>query len=308
MLPGVQAVAAVSALPYGRHARFSEFGLLGANSQPGRPPVAQIQAVSPDYFRALHIPLRAGRLLGDRDRLSAVLSEEAARGWWPSGPIGQQIRLGARWLTIVGVVGGVKASVMDRAPRPTVYVPYAEFPEPGMDIAIRCAGDPLALAAPVRSAVKAVDPEQPVADLMTLERMRRNEAIGLTYAAALMSVFGFIALALSCIGVYGMTAYLVSERTHEIGVRMALGAAGPSVLGMIFRQGARAVLAGIALGLLLALALARVLAAIIWGVRATDPGAFTAIPLLLISAAALAIYLPARRAVRIDPLTALRHE
>jgi len=318
-LPGVQAATAASALPYSRHARFSAFTISGRAAQPGRQPSAQLQVVSADYLRTMHIPLRAGRFLSDRDGprfpLSAVISEEIARQWWPGepAPIGRQIRLGMHGttgpvITIVGVVGGVKASALDRVPRPALYVPYTQFPEQGMDIAIRSAGDPLSLAAPVRLAIKAVDAEQPVTDMMTLERMKQNEVIGLTYTAVLMSIFGAIALVLSCVGVYGMMSYLVSRQTHEIGVRMALGAGRWNVLGMLFRQGSRAGLAGVTSGLLLAFAFARLLASVIWGVSGTDGGTFTAIPLVLVLAAGLAIYIPARRALRIDLLIALRSE
>ena len=143
---------------------------------------------------------------------------------------------------------------------------------------------------------------------MTLERMRQNEAIGLTYTAMLMSIFGGIALALSCAGVYGMTAYLVARQTHEIGIRMALGAGRANILGMVFRQGSGAGLVGVAIGLLLAVALARLLAAVIWGVSATDAVTFAAIPLVLILAAGSAVYIPARRAIKIDPMAALRTE
>jgi putative ABC transport system permease protein len=313
-LPGVQAAAAASALPYSRHARFTAFTIPGSPPQPGRQPSAQLQAVSPDYFRAMHIPLRAGRFLSGRDgprsTLSAVIGEETARQWWPGepSPIGRQIGLGARTATIVGVAGGVKASVLDRVPRPTIYVPYTQFPEQGMDIAIRAAGDPLTLAVPARLAIKAVDAGEPVADIMTLETMRRNEAIGLTYTALLMSIFGAIALALSCAGVYGMTAYLVARQTHEIGIRIALGAGRGDILGMVFRQGSGAGLVGVAIGLLLAVALARLLAAVIWGVSTTDAVTFVAIPLVLILAAGSAVYIPARRAIKIDPMAALRTE
>lgn len=318
-LPGVNDAAVATALPYSRHARFNQFTIQGREDHPARQPYAQLQAVSPGYFRTMHIPLLAGRLLSERDgpgaAPSAVVSEEMARRWWPgeSSLVGQQIRLGTRnengpWVTIVGVVGGVQASVLEREPRPTLYLPYAQFPERGMDIAIRAPGDPLALTAAVRSAIRAVDAEQPVTDVMTLERMRRNEAIGLTYAAALMSIFGVIALLLSCVGIYGTTAYLVSQQTHEIGIRMALGAGAWSVLRMIFRRGSRAALAGLAVGLLLAFVLARLLASIIWGISATDPGAFAVIPAVLTLAVGLAIYIPARRAVKIDPIAALRNE
>jgi len=316
-LPGVRAVAAASALPYSLHARFGAFAIQGRQAQSGRQPGAQMQTVSPDYFRTMNIPLRAGRFLSDRDGprspLSAVISEEMAREWWPGepSPIGRQIslpNLHGPWITIVGVVGGVRASVLDRVPHPAFYVPYTQFPERGMDIAIRSARDPLAMAAPVRLAIRAVDREQPVTNIMTLETMRQNEAIGLTYTAVLMSIFGSIALLLSCVGVYGMTAYLVSAQTHEIGIRMALGAGARNVLGMVFRRGLHAALAGVTVGVLLAFALARLLASIIWGVSATDPATFTVIPLVLVLAAGLAIYVPARRAVKIDPMVALRSE
>jgi putative ABC transport system permease protein len=318
-LPGVQRVAAATSMPFGRHAQFSLFAVRDRLEQPGEQPTAQIQIVSPSYFETMRIPLRAGRFLDDRDApqstASAVISEELARKWWPGQPfpIGAQIRLGGKpeagmWTTIVGVVGGIQASALDRAPRPTLYVPYTQSPSRGMDIAIRSVGNPMALVPSVKAAITSVDARQLVTDVMPLERMRENEVIGVTYAAALMTVFGGIALLLSCVGVYGMTAYLVSTRTHEIGIRMALGARATNVIRLVFRQGARAALVGMAVGLLAAIGFARLLASIIWGVNSTDPAVFLAVPLALGVAVGLAIYLPARKALRIDPVIALRNE
>jgi putative ABC transport system permease protein len=319
VLPGVQVAAVASALPYSRHARYSAFVIQGKERQSGKLPGALLQTVSPDYFRTMRIPLRAGRLLSDRDgprtSLSAVISEEAARQWWMGEPlpIGKQIHLGDRnkngpWITVVGVVGGVKSSIMERYPGPTIYVPHTQFPERGMDVAIRSGSDPLSQAAAVRLAIKAVDAEEPVTDLMTLENVKRNEAIGLTYAAAIMTVFGGVALLLSCVGIYGTTAYIVSRQTHEIGIRKALGAGSWTLLIGIFSRSAQPVFAGVTLGLFLSFVLARILASVIWGVSPTDLSTFVGVPLLLDLAAGLAIYIPARRAIRIDPSVALRNE
>jgi putative ABC transport system permease protein len=318
-LPGVQTAAAVSALPYSGHARAGAFSIPGVETPRGKQPAAQMQAVSAAYFQTLHIPLRAGRFLSDRDGphspLSIVIDENLARQFWPevSAAVGRQIKLGAAGasgapVTIVGVVGGIKASVMDRAPRPTLYLPYTQFPERGMDLAVRCAGDPMALIAAVRSAIRAGDAEEPISGITTLERLKRNEAIGLAYTAVLMSIFGGVALILSCVGVYGITAWLISRQTHEIGIRVALGATRGSVLRLLFRQSGRAALAGVGVGLVLAFALGRMLAAVIWGVSAADAATFAAIPLVLAAVAGTAIYIPARRALAIDPMAALRSE
>ena len=305
-LPGVQSVAAVSSLPYSMYPRSTQFAIAGREQPPGNPPTAQFQAVTADYFRTLRIPLLAGRLLDDRD---AVVSQQAARLYWPhESPIGREIVVGTATLTVIGIAGDTRANVFDRTPSPVLYVSDTQFPQTGMEIAVRTAANPMSLAAAVRAAVKALDPTQPIASLMTMERMRQNNTIALTYVAAIMGIFGVVALALSSVGVYGMTAYLVSQQTHEIGVRMALGATARAVLGGVFRRGSRPALAGIGIGLLLSFGLARLLAAVIWGVSAADPGAFSAVPLLMLLAAALAIYFPARRAVRIDPVVALRNE
>jgi putative ABC transport system permease protein len=227
-----------------------------------------------NYFETMHIPLLAGRLLSAADGAhtlrAAVISERMARRWWPGEalPVGRRIQIGVpeeagRWLTIVGVVGNAPQSVFDREPLPVVYVPYVQAPRTGMDIGVRAFGDPMRLVPAVTAAIRAVDPEQPITLVSTLEALRRREALGIDYVAVWMGVFGLLALALSSIGVYGVMAYLVSEQTHEIGIRMALGAPRESVLGMIFRHGLLTAAAGLAAGLAAAYALARLMASLV---------------------------------------------
>ena len=316
--PGVRSAVAVTALPYSDHSSGRNFTIEGRQVERGDPPTGMYQLATPNYFETLHIPLRAGRLMLSGDGADApkiaLISERMAQRWWKNeSPIGRRIKIGDAdsknpWITIVGVVGDVIHNPYDRAPRRTIYVPFAQAPALWMDIGIRTAGDPLLQAPAVTAAIRSVDPEQPITDMRTLAKAIHNRAIGLNYMAALMGVFGGIALLLSAIGVYGVMAYLVSEQTHEIGLRMALGAPRGSVLRMIFNRGMLTTGAGLAVGLPLAYGFARLMASLIYGVTAADATTFIEIPLALIAAAALAIYIPARRAMRIDPIVALRYE
>jgi putative ABC transport system permease protein len=322
-IPGVRSAVAVSSMPYNGQPPWRVFTIEGKPPEPGNLPSGAYQSVSVNYFETMHIPLLAGRLLSDADGAhtlrAAVISERMARRWWPGEPlpVGRRIQIGVpeearRWLTIVGVVGNAPQSVFNREPVSMVYVPYVQAPRTGMDIGIRAGPeghpDPTRLAPAVTAAIRSVDPEQPVTLVATLEALRHDEALGIDYVAVWMGVFGLLALALSSIGVYGVMAYLVSEQTHEIGIRMALGAPRENVLGMIFRRGMLTAAAGLAAGLAAAYALARLMASLVWGVTATDPATFLAIALALVAAAALAIYIPARRAMHIDPIVALRYE
>ena len=317
-LPGVRSAAAVTALPYSDHSSGRGIRIEGRAVEPGNEPNGMYQVASSEYFKTLHIPLRDGRLLNAEDGASApkvaMISERMKDRWWKNeSPIGRRIKIGdlspkGPWFSIVGVVGDVMHSPYDRVPRRTVYVPYQQAPALWMDIGVRTAADPLSVAPSVIAAVRSVDPEQPITDMRTLEKSIHNRAIGLNYMAALMGIFGAIALLLSAIGVYGLMAYLVSEQTHEIGLRLALGAPRSYVLQMIFRRGMLTALAGLVVGLPAAYGFARLMASLIFGVSATDLTTFIGIPLALVATAALAVYIPAWRAMRIDPIVALRYE
>jgi putative ABC transport system permease protein len=316
-LPGVRSTAAVTALPYSDHSNGRDFTIEGRAVEPGNQPNGMYQVASPEYFETLRVALRAGRFLSESDGEAspkvAVIGERLAKRWWNNeSPLGRRIKLGtdakAPWTTIVGVVADMPHSPYDRAPRRTIYVPLQQAPALWMDIGVRTVGDPLTLAPAVSAAIRSVDPEQPISDMLTMEKSIHNRAIGLNYMAALMGIFGGVALLLSAIGVYGVMAYLVSEQTHQIGLRMALGAPRGSVLQMVFRHGMLTAGAGLAVGLPLAYGFARLMSSLIFGVTTTDATTFVGIPVALIAAAALAIYIPARRAMKIDPIVALRYE
>jgi putative ABC transport system permease protein len=276
------------------------------------------QLATASYFPTVRVPLMSGRFLSPADGADApkvaVVSDRLVQRWFKKeSPIGRRIKLGAAdstnpWMTIVGVVGDLPQNPYDRQPRPTLYIPFDQSPALWMDIGVRTAGDPLRLAPAVTAAIRAVDPEQPITDMQTMEKAIHDRSIGLNYMAVLMGIFGLIALVLSAVGVYGVMAYLVSEQTREIGIRMALGAPRVNVLQLVLRRGLLTTLAGLAAGLPIAYGFSRLMASLIYGVSATDPVSFLAIPLALFAAAALAVYIPARRAMNIDPIIALRYE
>jgi len=317
-LPGVENAAAVTSVPYSNDSSGRNIVIEGRAVEPDNVPTAMYQVASPGYFATLRIPLRAGRFLSEGDGPDApkvaVVSERMARRWWnQESPIGKRIKIGAAdskspWLTIVGVAGDIMHNPYDRAPRRTVYVPYQQFPALWLDVAVRTSGDPLRLAPAVTAAIRSVDAAQPVTDMLPMEKLIHNRAIGLNYMAVLMGIFGVLALVLSAIGVYGVMAHLVNEQTHEIGIRLALGAARENVLVMVFRKGMWTILAGLAVGMPAAYGCARLMASLVFGVTPSDPVTFVSIPLSLIAVALLAIYIPARRAMSIDPIVALRYE
>lgn len=315
-IPGAQA-AIVTEVPFGGDDD-DAFSIQGRPAKAGEFQIANHETVSPGYFRMMKIPLLQGRLLRDQDGAEApgvvVISESMAQRYFPGeDPLGRIIKRGQEdsalpWLTIVGVVGDIKYDPYERKEPPPLYVSYHQVPHGYSYIAIRTEGEPTAFASAVRSRIASVDPEQPVFDVQTLERLISNQVLGLSYVAVMLSVLGIIALILASIGVYGVMAYSVTERTHEIGVRIALGAQQRDVLRLVLGRGVVLTSLGLAIGLPLSLALARLVASLFFGVGASDLVTFGGVTLLMTGIALLACYVPARQAMRVDPILALRHE
>jgi len=317
-VPEIDSAAMVRSLPYGDGRRIVQLGVEGVPVEKGEYRSAQLEPVGPDYFSLMRIPLREGRLILARDGAEslpvAVISERMARRYWPGqSAIGRRIKAGAAdsdmpWLTIVGVVGEIQYDWMDKEPPPVLYQSYRQAPQGWTTLAIRTHGDAMRIVPAVRSQVAKIDPDQPLADIKTLERVMTDAVLGLSYVAVMMTVLGVIALALSAIGVSGLMAYAVTERTHEIGVRLALGAQRDAVLRMLVGRGMLLAGVGLAIGLAGSIFIARLLSSLIFGVGASDWTTFGGVLAGMTAVALAASYIPARRASRLDPTIALRHE
>jgi putative ABC transport system permease protein len=312
-VPGVTSAAAVNIMPAfgGNSSRGIE---IDGRPNPANadPPRVDYRSATPALFEVLQVPIVRGRGFSDSDRegtqLTAIVSESLARRFWPDAdPIGRRLRISnGEWLTVVGVSGDLIHNWFDRRNHPTLYVPAAQAPISSMSLLVRTAGDPMAMASSARAAVRTVDPAQPVFDVLTMRQVLKERTLGLQYVAAIMGVFGAFALVLAVVGVYSVMAYLVTQRTHEIGVRVALGATPADVLRLTIGQAGRLTLAGVAAGALLAIALGRVIEAGVLGTASGDARLVAAFGAVLVLAAIAAGYFPARRAARVDPLVALR--
>jgi putative ABC transport system permease protein len=316
-ISGIQSAAVTTNLPYSGSSINADFTIEGRDTrESGSPPAAINSCISADYFSALHLPVLEGRAFTDRDGkdapLVAIVSRTLVNQYFPSeNPIGRHIKIGlpsmdSPWLTIVGVVGDLRRDPFDKFYRPALYRPYQQHAIRSFDVLMRTAGDPKALSAAARAQVFAIDSDQPIYEFKTLEELFDDQLSGFRFLAVLMGVFGLVALFLSSIGVYAVMAYSVNERTHEIGVRMALGASPPDVVWMIVRRGLVLTGTGLLIGLPVTLLIARLLANIIFGVREYDPAMFGTGLAVLAAAALLACYIPARRATRVDPMATLR--
>jgi putative ABC transport system permease protein len=316
-LPGVDSAAATLALPIGGRVWNVGFRMEGrASGNWNEQPQAEARIVSNNYFDVMKIPLRSGRYFSEHDVSDsphvAIVNESVARLYWSTGdPVGRSIEMpafGAGHCQIVGVVADTRESSLSEDPAPAIYIPYTQEIMPWQTLLIRTKNDPMSLAGPVRHEVAVLDPQQPVARIATLDDLMEVSTAQPRFRAFLLGSFAGIALMLSAIGIYGVTAYTVSRRTREIGVRMAVGARPVDVLRLVFGDSIRMTLVGVLFGLVGALALTRVMKTLLFGVTTTDPLTFLSVSFLLCSVGLLASYLPARRASCVDPSVALRHE
>ena len=315
--PGVRQAALAAAVPLSDEGTGTvQFRVEGRPADAGAPlPQAELHVASPGYFSAINLPVLDGRGFTDADRAGApdvvILNRTAARRYWgAASPVGQRVTAdgGETWNTVVGVVGDVKQNGLDRPPEPELYAPLAQFPITGGTLLLRTSGDPMRLARAVRADVAALDPRVPVDQVRTLEAVRDESLAARRLTASLIGLFAALALLISATGIGGVIAFSVAQRTNEIGVRMALGAATGQVLRMVLRQSVALAAIGLALGVIGSLAFGRLMAGLVFGVGTADPLTFAAVVAVMLAVAAAACWAPARRATRIDPMVALRSE
>jgi len=320
-LPGVQSVATRYHLPLAPDDGYANlsFAIEGRLPDPANRPTAFYNTVSPDYFHTLEIPVLKGRPFDEHDVMKArnviIINETLARRYFPGeDPTGKRLTLNDQnpkeedWATIVGVVKDTKPRTLASPPVAEMYLPFAQQSGRSMALMIRTTSKPGRLAAAVRREVQALDRNQPVHSVRTLEIVLSAAVATPRFRASLLGVFAVVALMLAMVGIYGVMSYAVTQRTHEIGIRLALGARSSDVLKLVVGQGLALALAGVVIGLGASFALTRVMSKLLFGVSPTDPLTFAVIALLLTGVALAACYVPARRAMKVDPLVALRYE
>lgn len=313
--PGVEAAGAAGALPLSGASNTSNFLLVGRPTPPnGQDPSSRWERVTTDYFRTLSIPLKAGRDFDARDNADAprviVVNESWAKTFFPgeSDVTGRLVRLGGGETvsTIVGIVGDVRHDGLDEPAKPTIFLPFAQHADGGMTLVVKSSNEPAVVTAAVRDAVKAADPTIPVYDISTMHEQVSKSILAQRLSGGMIGIFAVMALVLATVGVYGLIAYSVAERQHEIGIRLALGAQGSDVRRLVVGQGVRLTLTGVVIGLVGAIAIGRALRGLLYGVTPTHVPTLVAVSLILVSVAAAASWIPARRAARTDLLGALR--
>jgi putative ABC transport system permease protein len=318
-MPGVQSAGAISSIFLTDTPQSTSFTIEGRPAFTGMESIeVPFDSVSTDYFRVMGIPLLAGREFDEHDAIGttpvAIINQTFARRFFPGeDPVGKRYVYGGpspenKWITIVGVVADMRRTGFDRPVRPETFLPQFQNPENALTIVARTSGDPASLAGALRDEVWAIDKDQSVFDIKTMRQTLSEMLSQRRFNTLLFGIFAAVALILAAVGIYGVMSYAVAERTHEIGLRMALGAQTSDVLNLIVRQGMRLATIGLAAGLAASFALTRVMSTLLYGVSATDPLTFILIPVVLAGVALAACFVPARRAMRVDPMVALRYE
>jgi putative ABC transport system permease protein len=312
-LPGVEAAAVTNSVPLsGSHAS-TDFGIEGRPAPTQQTFNAGVRIISSDFFRTFRIPLVKGRVLAESDGANAlpvvVVNESFARIYFTNeDPLGKRIKYKSVSRLIVGIVGDIKHSALDEEVKPEFYLTVAQLPPTSMSMVVRTSRDPMQMLASVREQVWAVDKDIPVTNIETMERLMAKSVAPRQFNLLLLGLFALAGLVLAAVGLYGVLSYTVTQRTREIGVRMALGAHRGDVLRLVIGEGMKLALIGASLGLGGALALTRLLKTLLFGVSATDPLTFIVIAAVLIIVALLACWIPARRATKVDPMISLRSE
>jgi len=314
-IPGVQSAGAISRLPLTPGNSSRSLNIEG-HAEPSDGVNADYRVISPGYFRSMGIGLVNGREVDDSDNKPSssvvMINETMARLFWPNEKaLGQRVRIDGvenPWLEIVGIVRDVKHFGLESKSKPEIYVPYFTDPWPFMTIVVRSNSNFAGLSSAIRNEVWSVDKDIPIPDIRTMDQLLSTSVSRPRFNMILLGIFAVIALVLSAVGVYGVMSYSVVQRTQEIGIRMALGADKSDVLKVVVAQGIRLLLVGIGLGLVASIALTRVLSTMLFGVSPTDPATFALISMLLTIVALAACIVPARRAIKVDPIVALRYE
>ena len=315
-LPGVESAGAVAFLPFSDTLAGTDFTIVGRPAPaPGDAPITNVVIAMPPYFSTMHIPLRRGRLFAERDTEEAprvfVVNETFARRYFSNQePLGQRLVVDMGDTVpgeIVGVVADIKQTALQESEQPTVYYTYSHLPIGFMTLIVRSTSPRHQLVA-VTSVIRSMDPELPLAEVATMQELISESTSQPRFQSLLLALFACVALLLAAVGLYGVLAFAVAQRTREIGIRMALGAAPAAILHTVVRQGLGLVLLGLGIGLAVAFGLTRFLASFLFGVTPTDPATFAGVAALLVGVALFACYLPARRATRVDPMVALRYE
>jgi predicted permease len=312
-IPGVTAAGLTSNVPFNGSVSSGSYAIVGYTPGPGEAaPHGRQEVVGADYFRAMHIPIVEGRAFTDGDTAESpavvVIDQYLANRYFAGrSPLGQQVRRGNTVFNIVGVAGTINSiDLGEPVTKERLYYPVTQQTRPSMALVLKTGLEPQSLVPQVRAAVQALDPEQPVADVRTMDQWVSRSLENRRTPMVLLALFGGVALVLSSIGIYGVLAFGVAQRVREFGIRQALGADGRSIVSLVLRQGMRTAGLGIALGLVFALLLSGVLESLLFGVRTRDAGVFAGVTIVLVAVSALACFVPARRATRVDPMVALR--